>query len=389
MRGVLKFLLTLVFGLALIWIGFWWYAQARLQAGFTAWAERQASDGGQVSYDALHRGTSIMAAAVTLDNFSMTLPRGLEGGEVLLSLPTLTLRIDALNPLVFHIDLPSKIFLTLAGKFSTVLDLGSSSVTEDLDPDVVFNRKAYPFRASDIRLDNLDILASGSLLLVHFDHLASQTALDLKAGPGQTALRARLACEGLAVSPLFTRLASLPFNGNLARLDLTVALSGPLPPDLPDLLEQANALGDDRQAQAELLEPAVRGWASQGGAAKAGFDMMLGPTAVGASGSLRFDKTQQPYGSADLTADHLDQFTAALAASYPWMQNDIAAAEARLSPDLTNTPQGGQTLALHIVYGGSGIFINGRKTGGMPPIDWRGTPNTPDAGGAGELERMN
>ena len=380
MRGVLKFLLTLVFGLALIWIGFWWYAQAQLQTGFTAWAERQASEGAQVSYDALHRGTSIMAAAITLDNFSMTLPRALEGKPIVLSMPSLTLRIDALNPLVFHIDLPDKIFLTLAGRFSTVLDVGGSSMTEDLDPDVVFNRGAYPFRASDIRFDHLDILASGSLLLLHFDHLASHEILDVKAGPDRSALVARFTCEGVAVSPLFTRLASLPFQGSLARLDMALALSGPLPPDLSDLLEQANAMGDNRQAQASLLEPAIRRWASQGGTGNVRFHMVLGPTTMDAAGSLRFDKAGQPYGTADLSADHLDQFTTALADSYPVLRNDIAEAEARLSPDLVNTPQGGQTLIQHIVYGQSGIFINGRKAGDMPPTVWSDAASTPTPG---------
>src|ERR1700684_2246999 len=102
MRGVVKFLLTLILGVALIWLGFWWYAESRLQSGFTDWTSRQTAQGWKISYASVQLGTSLLAAAVTINNLTLILPPGPSGGSASIALPAVTLRIHALNPLVFH-----------------------------------------------------------------------------------------------------------------------------------------------------------------------------------------------------------------------------------------------------------------------------------------------
>jgi hypothetical protein len=49
MRAVIKFLLGLILVLAIAWVGLWWYAEGRLQNGFEAWADTQATAGWKIS----------------------------------------------------------------------------------------------------------------------------------------------------------------------------------------------------------------------------------------------------------------------------------------------------------------------------------------------------
>jgi len=376
MRGVLKFLATLVIGIALIWLGFWFYAESRLQSGFTGWAEQQAAQGWKISYDSIHRGTSILDAAITINNLVLDLPPGPEGEQASIALPAITLRIHALNPLVFHTDLPGKITVTLNNNIGLVWSAGSSALSENLDPNKLFDRAADPFRGGDFSASDIDILASaGSLLVLHIDNIASHADLNLSAGPADTAIFSTVALDGVAVSPLLARIASIPFDGKLTHLDVSARFSGPIPPGLPDLLDQISARTANLEDQQKLLLPAVHQWAAQGGSGKAQLNLILGPSTINAAGSIGFDANLQPNGTADLTANHLDQFTTALTNAYPWLQADITQAEAESSQYLSNTDQGGQTLTLHISYGKPGIIINGQKAADMPPFDWTAAEN--------------
>lgn len=380
MRGIVKFLATLIVGIALIWLGFWWYAESRLQSGFTDWADRQAVSGWKISYSSIQRGTSPLNAAITITSLTLDLPPGPAGETAAISLPTVTLRIDALNPLVFHTDLPSKIGLAIGNNVDLVFSTGSIALAENMDPRKLFDRAADPFRGGDFSAGDIDILASaGSLLVLHIDKIASHDTLNPDAGPGDTAIFSKTAFEGLAVSPLLARIASLPFGGRITHLGFSVRLSGPMPANLPDLLDQVGPKTDDLRAQQRLLMPVIHQWAAQGGTGNAAASLILGPSTVHAAGSVKFDANLQPNGTADLIADHLDQFTAALAAAYPALQDDITRAEAQLSPYLTSTAQGGQTLTLHVTYGSPGIFVNGQKTAKMPPFDWNAAENPPPA----------
>ena len=376
MRGIVKFLLTLILGVALIWLGFWWYAESRLQSAFTDWTRDRTAQGWKISYDSIQRGTSLLDAAVTINNLNLVLPPGPAGASAAIALPAVTLRIHALNPLVFHTDLPNKIAVTLGNNLALVLNTGRIALTENLDPDKLFNRAADPFRGGDFSAGDIDILASaGSLLVLHIDSLTSHADLNLSAGPANTAVFSRITFDNVVLSPLITRLAAIPFGGKLSQLVLFARISGPLPPNLPAVLNQLSADSADLTAQQKQIIPLIHQWAAQGGTGNAGLNLDLGPSTAVAAGSLKFDANLQPNGTADLTANHLDQFTAALTNAYPMLQDDITRAEARLSPYLGNTDQGGQILNLHLTYGKPGILIDGQKVADMKPLDWNALEN--------------
>ena len=269
MRGVVKFLLTLILGVALIWLGFWWYAESRLQSAFTDWTRDRTAQGWKISYDSIQRGTSLLDAAVTINNLNLVLPPG----------------------------------------------------------------------------------------------------------PANAAVFSRITFDNVVLSPLITRLAAIPFGGKLNQLVLFARISGPLPPNLPAVLNQLSADSADLTAQQKQIIPLIHQWAAQGGTGNAGLNLDLGPSTAVAAGSLKFDANLQPNGTADLTANHLDQFTAALTNAYPMLQDDITRAEAQLSPYLGNTDQGGQILNLHLTYGKPGILINGQKVADMKPLDWNALEN--------------
>lgn len=373
MRGIVKFLLTLVVGIALIWVGFWWYAESRLQTGFTDWAEKLATSGQLVSYGSIHRGRSILNAAITIDNLTVSDPQ--RQGIPQFSLPSVTLRISAFDPLVLATDLPSSITLQF-NNIALVLKTGTIALFENLDPNQLFKRSAYPFRSGDFSATDLDVLASGgSLLVLHIDSVSSHNDVDMDAGAANILVAEKTVVDGLAVSPLLARIASIPFGGKLTHLEISGRLSGPVPPGLQGALNQLKTGPYDLRDQQKLLIPVIHQWATLGGTGNLGVAAILGPSTINAAVSLKFDANLQPAGTADLTADHLDQFTAALINSYPSLQADIAQAEARLSQYLGNTDQGGQTLTLHATYGASGVTINGEKVGDMPPLDWNAAEN--------------
>jgi hypothetical protein len=138
-----------------------------------------------------------------------------------------------------------------------------------------------------------------------------------------------------------------------------------------------DAAPHDPQAQEELLIPVVRKWAAAGGTGKLALNVLIGPSTIKASGNLAFDANLQPTGTADVSADRLGAFTTALTNSYPELQDDVAQAEAELSPYIGNTPQGGQTLTLHVTYGAGSVSINGQKVAAMPTLDWNTLENPP------------
>jgi hypothetical protein len=376
MRGVIKFLLSLVVGIAIIWIGFWWYAEHRLQSGFAAWTQQQAADGWKVSYDSLQRGTSPMNAELTINRLSLTPPPGPNGEVITIALPSVGLRIAALNPLVFHTDLPNQIAITAGNNIGLLINTGSMALSENLDPDGLFNQHVYPFRGGDFAASNIQILAS-SLLVLHIDSLTSHADVNLQAGANAAAISSLTVLNGLALSPLLTRIGSVPFDGKLAQLSLAATFSGPVPDNLSGLADQVDAAPHDPQAQEELLIPVIHKWAAAGGNGKLAISLLIGPSTIKAGGNLAFDANLQPTGAADLSADRLGAFTTALTNAYPALQSNVAQAEAVLSPYISNTAQGGQTLSMHVIYGSGSVTINGQKVATMPPLDWNALENPP------------
>lgn len=377
MRFILRFLLALVFVVALVWLGLWWYAEGRMQSGVAAWADQVAAKGGEVSYDSLKRGTSPLTAAVVLSNLRVTLPVR-DGQNVVLTLPRFGLRIELLRPLLLHVDLPSRVNVQV-NALDAVVAFGSITQTEQLDPHVVFKNQPYPFRAGDFAASGIDVLASqGSLLVLHIDNLTAHGAFDPAAGPQAVALDQRLSADGIGVSPLMTHLLSIPFGGRLGHFSETAQLSGPVPAGLPGLAHQLNALpvadATDRQ---KLLAPVLHAWAAGGGNGHFTVATTLGPSTATAAGNVTFDANVQPQGTADLAADHLDQLTAELTKAYPGLQGIVAQLEARLSPYLSSSDSAGQTLAAHLAYDPSGVRVNGQAVAPMPVVNWDALENPP------------
>jgi len=386
MRAVIKFLLGLILVLAIAWVGLWWYAEGRLQNGFQSWADSQAAAGWKISYTALARGTSPMRALVTVTNLTLTPPADAAGETGTITLPGLALRIDALNPLVFHTDLPNKISVAVGDNIGLVINTGSIALSENLDPNALFNKTVYPFRGGDFSAGNVDVLASeGSLLVLHIDSITSHADLNLAAGSSDTAMSTTTSFAGIALSPLFTKVAQIPFNGQVSNLSLGIILSGPVPNDLHGIAAQISAAtAGDEAAQQKIIIPVVRKWASQGGSGSMSLGLTIGPSTAKADAAVKFDANLQPSGTADLSADHLDEFTAAITSAYPQVQDTISQAEAQLTPYLTTTATGGQTLGMNATYGPPGVTINGTKVADMPPVNWDALENPPPAAPASQ-----
>jgi hypothetical protein len=169
---------------------------------------------------------------------------------------------------------------------------------------------------------------------------------------------------------------NVPFGNNIKEIGFSAALSGPVPADWKQQIAayRAAALGPDKN---KIIVQNLHNWALQGGTGTAGLTLAIGPSTLNANGNLAFDANAQPNGTADITADHLDAFTATLTGAVPQLQEDISSAEAVLSPYLSTTAAGGQVLNAHVVYGKAGVLVNGARKADMPPLDWAALENPP------------
>jgi hypothetical protein len=379
MRILVRTLLALVVVLVAAWVGLWWYAQQRMQTGITAWADRMVSQGNvKVAYDTLTRGTSPLAARVNLTNLLITVQPDPNVAPVSIALPSVALEIDAADPLLLRTDLPNQVNIsTSRGDFA--ITFGRISQTQKLDLHALLASEIEPFNTGDINASNINVLASsGSLLVLHIDNYTGHGAYDRKAGAGQTAFNFVETLKGISLSPLLTRLASIPFGGRITQVGLTMNASGPVPGNLQALMAQYDAVPvDDKAGREKIVFQALHDWAAQGGKADGQLNLAVGPSTLNAGGDVGFDAKTQPQGKADITADHLDAFSAAITNAYPDAQSVINEAQARLSPYLSSTDTGGQTLTMHVVYGSGAVNINGQKTSDMPPLNWDLLENPP------------
>jgi len=378
MRVFIRSLVLLVFVLLVAWIGLWWYAEGRLEAGANAYIARYAANPNvKVSYASMVRGTSPLAARVTVTDFqiSVLIPNQ---APVVVTLPSVGLRISAANPTVVHVDYPPQINISTA-RGDAAVTFGSIDVAESLDPAALFNSSIQPFRGAQANASNINILASnGSLQVLHIDSIAVQGTVNRHAGPGDTAVTASESFNGIALSSLLTRLGQVPFNGQIAQLAFTFSASGPLPADWRNIANQVNAFPvDDKADRAKLIFTTLHDWAAAGGSANGSVTLVLGPSTMMADGAVKFDANVQPAGTADVTANHLDAFTAAIVAAYPQVQNSVNQMEAELSPYLSTTNDGGQVLTVHVAYGKGAVNVNGQKVSDMPPVDWNLLENPP------------
>jgi Uncharacterized protein conserved in bacteria (DUF2125) len=379
MRTIVRLVLAVVVVLVAAWLGLWWYAEGRMQAGMINWADQMAANGNgdvKVSYDSLARGSSPLAATVTVTNLQLTVQAQPTDTPFSILLPSFTMRIDAASPLVQHFDLPPQVNISGA-RGQGAITFGSVDVAEYIDPMSLFKKNVSPFRGADATASNINLLASsGSLLVLHADHYALHGTVDEAAGAGQPAFASTTSLDGLAISPLLTRIASIPFGGKIGHLALTANVFGPLPANWQDVLHRLDA-EPMQPADRKLLVQAAHDWAAHGGRASGSVSLAVGPSTLNADGALKFDAATQPAGTANVTADHLDAFSGAITSAYPQLQDEVNTIQARLSPYLSSTDTGGQTLALHVAYGGGTVNVNGKQASTLPPLDWATLENPP------------
>jgi hypothetical protein len=379
MRTIVRVVLAVLIVFIAAWLGLWWYAEGRMETGMVNWADQMAANGNgavKVSYDSLARGTSPLAATVTVTNLQLQVQEKPTDTPFAITLPSFTMRIDAANPLVQHFDLPPQIGISGA-RGQGVITFGSVDIADHIDPMRLFKKNASPFGGVDAVASNISLLASsGSLMILHADHYALHGTVNEQAGVGQPVFSSSTALDGLAVSPLLTRIASIPFDGKIGHLAITATVFGPLPANWPDVASKLDA-GPLQPADRKLLVQAVHDWATHGGSASGSIGLAIGPSTLNADGALNFDASVQPAGTANVTADHLDAFSGALTAAYPQLQDEVNSIEAELSPYLSSTETGGQTLAVHVTYGGGAVKVNGKHAGNLPPLDWTALENPP------------
>ena len=372
MRAIIKPLAAVVIVVVVAWLGLWWFAQRELQNGFKEWANGLSAGGDvQVSYDSLEPSGSPLVAMLTVNNLRVVVQPSPAAAPLVVTLPAFAMEIDAIAPLLLHFDLPNRINIG-ADRGDFVLTFGSIAQTERLDLSALLRREPAPFSAMDTKAQNIDLLASsGSLMVLHADSYQTHNIFNRQAAAGQSAFASTGAVDGMAVSSLLTRLASIPFDGRVAHLGWNLDINGPEPADWAALAARYKAVPtDDADGRTRVIAQALHDWAAHGGTGAGTIDLAVGPSALHAAGDVAFDAQVQPQGHANLIADHLDAFAAAIVAAYPQVQDTVRTLEARLSPYLSSTPQSGQTLTFKATYGNGAVMVNGQKIGNLPAVNW-------------------
>lgn len=376
MRGILRWAAGVILVLAVVWGGLWWYAQGRLQDMLATSAKlHDTSDGSSaVSYDNITKGTTPLAASATIHNVRWSLQTPGTDTPVVIGMAQVKVWIDAVNPLVMHIGLPDRI-VVITPKATGNITFGAIAISAGLDPRTVFNRKIYPLTSQTVAIRDANVLIAGGFPVLHIDAISGHETFNAGAGAKQTALSAVDRADGISLPPGIVALAHVPFGGKIAHIGFTMTLTGPA--DWQGLMDQLRAPQLSEPDRRKILIETAHGWAAHGGSGQAGLTVALGPTTLKAKGAVTFDAAAQPSGTADVTADHLDAFTAALTNAYPRLQQGIATVETQLSPYLATTSASGQALAVHVVYGKPGVMVNGSRKADMPPLDWTALENPP------------
>jgi hypothetical protein len=381
MRGVSRFLLALLLVLVVVWIGGWWYVQSRMVLGFRHAEASARAAGWQISHGAISRGSSPLAARLSIVNLKLVPPQNASGAaQPALILPQAGAHINVGDPFTLHLDLPLQSMLALRDGPSFSVNFTSIDAAYRINRNAVFNPKRNPFRggsfaASGFRLDS----ANTNFTLVSIATLTGSTAVHHSAGKGATAFSLREQLGGLALSPIFVTLAHLPFGGRINALTISLDLSGPVPPDLDAVayqMREAIRTSGPRDSQAVLqaaapaVKAAARSWAQGGGHGSFALGLGLGPATAHAAGLFSFNENLQPQGDADVTADQLGEFLADIASAYPALIGQISAITSALQPYLIKAPNGAQQLKVHLTDRNQTLTANGNKVVDVPKLDW-------------------
>lgn len=372
MRGMARWAGAVVVILVVAWGGLWWYTQTRLRDALANSAALQTTSNGNsvVAYDSISMGANPFVASATMNNirWSLNTPGTDVPVTIGIGLAQAKIWIDVFHPLVMHIGLPNQILITTARGAGSI-NFGSFAASAGLNPRALFNRKIYALTSENLAVHDMDIVAGNNAVpLLHVDDIAGHESFNPAAGPGQTAISGQDSFDGIALTPVLVVLGHVPFDGKITHIGFSMELSGPA--DWHGLMDRFHDAQIPEQQRQQLLVKAIHGWAAAGGNGKASLTLVLGPSTLNAKGTVAFDASAQPSGTADIAADHLDAFSAAITAAYPQTQQDITDAETRLSPYLAATSAGGQVLNVHVVYGKAGVVVNGSRMADLPPIDW-------------------
>jgi len=385
MKNFARFLVLLLILAGAGYLGLWWWAEGQMADALTQTVKNITANGLYTETDdGITRGTSPLTASATLSNVRLTLQDPKIPGGITITIPQIGLFINASQPTILQTIWPSQIgFSTPKG--DAAVTFGHASETATLDLHAVLNREPYPISHASFSFDDVDLLASsGSLRVLHVDNISGTLSLNRDATAQQTAYQFSETFNNLALAPLITRIGSIPFNGTITQFGLSGTISGPVPADLMAIRSQIMALPAGDPGRTKLALQALHEWSSAGGHAAGSATLVIGPSTLNAAGSVAFDQAAQPSGKADVSANHLDEFTGAITNAYPQTTDTISQAEAQLSPYLTSTDSGGQTLNLHITYGPNGVSLNGQPPTPMPPLNWDQLLATPPASAPGD-----
>ena len=376
MSKAIKWIVALVVLIVILWIAFWVYAQMQLKQVVQTKISAINSTGLEhISYDRITTSSSPFVISVKLINPSLTKPPVGGVPPVQISTAYLGASLSIFHPLTLHQNIAPRIDIQ-AGQNAGMMTFGAINSTNILRPSVWWGDVSNPISQSDSLISNMQVSASnGSLSLVSIGTLKVHEELgpDITTATQKAAL-VTLSIDNLQVAPAFTQMLHLPFGGEVKHLDTSFTIFGPF--DVAALEKEIDAMPADQRSKAGVS--LIQNWAAAGGHLLANLNLNIGTSALATNLILGFDKQAQPTGTTSINATHLDQFTAALVASYPNMQDKITQAQAALAPYISTTPQDGQVLAMQTVFGQKGITINGKQTSTTPvTINWEALKNPP------------
>lgn len=374
MRNLVRVLAGIVLVLAVLWGGTWWYVQERLRDGLLNYAARNNTEDGSntLSYGSITTGTNPFTASAAMNDVRWTVKPPAPAAPMVITYAQTGLSIDMFNPLVLHLLFPNRLDIS-ASQGSVSVTFGNSSGSARLDPRALFNRQVYPLTNWNDSAQDISVLADGAIEFLHIDGVSTTGSIHEAATPDQTALVAHESADNISLPHWVVSKWQLPFDGKVNHLQFDLTASGPC--DWSALVQQISVPQLNTHDKSKALLQAVHDWAAKGGNAKASLVLAIGPTTLNASTNVAFDSNAQPSGTANVTANHLDSFTAALTTAYPPLQQSIAGLEGRYSSYLTTNAADGQALNLHIAYSKDGVLVNGARVADMPPIDWNALEN--------------
>lgn len=376
MSKVIKWIAAIVVLLIILWIAFWVYAQMQLKDVIQNKISMVNSTGQEhISYERITTSSSPFVISVTLINPSLTKPAMDGVPPTQLSTAYLGASLSLFHPLTLNETIAPR-FDIHVGENAGVVIFGQIKSTNTLRPSVWWGNVSNPIVESDSQISNMQVLGSnGSLSLVTIGAIkAHETIGPNTTTAAQVAAIVNMSMDHLQVAPTFTEMLHLPFGGEIKHLDTSFTIFGPF--DVQALSKTLNQTPDDQRHKVLISD--IQSWAAAGGHMLADLNLEVGPSTLTTNMAVGFDKQAQPNGTANVNANHLDQFTAALVAAYPEMQSKITQMQASLAPYLSTTTQGGQVLTMQTVFGQKGVTINGKQTSTTPvTINWEALENPP------------